>query len=83
MDADTDGEEGKYYSFNREELDIISKNTDLKTFTSYYNIDIDNPWESDRYLLLPNKNSKEEDWLKLNNFSKDDLNNQKRIQPHK
>ena len=79
MDADTDGEEGKYYSFNREELDIISKNTDLKTFTSYYNIDIDNPWESDRYLLLPNKNSKEEDWLKLNNFSKDDLNNQKRI----
>ena len=79
MDADTDGEEGKYYSFNREELDIISKNTDLKTFTSYYNIDIDNPWESDRYLLLPNKNNEEENWLKLNNFSKDDLNNQKRI----
>ena len=79
MDADTDGEEGKYYSFNREELDVISKNTDLKTFTSYYNIDIDNPWESDRYLLLPNRNNKEEYWLKLNNLSKDDLNNQKRI----
>jgi len=79
MDADTDGEEGKYYSFNREELDIISKNTDFKIFTSYYNIDIDNPWESDRYLLLPNKNNEEENWLKLNNFSKDDLNNQKRI----
>jgi hypothetical protein len=79
MDADTDGEEGKYYSFSREELDIIFKNTDLKTFTSYYNIDIDNPWESDRYLLLPNKNNKEEDWLQLNNFSKDHLNNQKRI----
>ena len=29
MDADTDGEEGKYYSFNKVELDIISKNTDL------------------------------------------------------
>ena len=79
MDADTDGEEGKYYSFNREELDIISKNTDFKIFTSYYNVDIDNPWESDRYLLLPNKNNEEENWLKLNNFSKDDLNNQKRI----
>ncbi|MFL2633554.1 MAG: thioredoxin domain-containing protein [Candidatus Marisimplicoccus sp.] len=79
MDADTDGEEGKYYSFSREELDIISNNTDLKTFTNYYNIDIDNPWESDRYLLLPNKNNKEEDWLQLNNFSKDYLNNQKRI----
>ena len=35
MDADTDGEEGKYYSFSREELDLISKNTDFKTFTSY------------------------------------------------
>ena len=79
MDADTDGEEGKYYSFNKEELDIISKNTDLKTFTSYYNIDLNNPWESDRYLLLPNKNNKEKDWLKLNNVSLDDLNNQKKI----
>jgi len=79
MDADTDGEEGKYYSFNKEELDIISKNTDLKTFTSYYNIDLNNPWESDRYLLLPNNNNKEKDWLKLNNVSLDDLNNQKKI----
>jgi uncharacterized protein YyaL (SSP411 family) len=79
MDADTDGEEGKYYSFNKEELDIISENTDLKTFTSYYNIDLNNPWESDRYLLLPNNNNKEKDWLKLNNVSLDDLNNQKKI----
>ena len=79
MDADTDGEEGKYYSFNKEELDIISKNTDLKTFTSYYNIDLNNPWESDRYLLLPNNNNKEKGWLKLNNVSLDDLNNQKKI----
>ena len=77
MDADTDGEEGKYYSFNREELNIISKNTDFKTFTSYYSIDINNPWENDRYLLLPNKNDYEENWLKLNNVSKDDLDNQK------
>ena len=77
MDADTDGEEGKYYSFNREELNIISKNTDFKTFTSYYRIDINNPWENDRYLLLPNKNDYEENWLKLNNVSKDDLDNQK------
>ena len=38
-----------------------------------------NPWESDRYLLLPNNNNKEKDWLKLNNVSLDDLNNQKKI----
>ena len=79
MDADTDGEEGKYYSFNREELDLISKNTDFKTFTSYYNIDINNPWEDDRYLLLPNKNNFEADWLKTNNLSKSDLLSQKKI----
>ena len=79
MDADTDGEEGKYYSFSREELDLISKNTDFKTFTSYYNIDINNPWEDDRYLLLPNKNNFEADWLKSNNLSKSVLLSQKKI----
>ena len=42
MDADTDGEEGKYYSFTKDELEIISKNTDFSVFTSYYNIDIKN-----------------------------------------
>ena len=79
MDADTDGEEGKYYSFSREELDLISKNTDFKIFTSYYNIDIDNPWEDNRYLLLPNKNNNENVWLKSNNLSKSDLLSQKKI----
>ena len=79
MDADTDGEEGKYYSFNREELDIISKNTDFETFTSYYNIEINNPWEDDRYLLLPISKSYESDWLKANNLSKSDLSFQKGI----
>ena len=79
MDADTDGEEGKYYSFNRKELDLISKNTDFKIFTSYYNIDIDNPWEDNRYLLLPNKNNDETVWLKSNNLSKSDLLSQKKI----
>ena len=29
MDADTDGEEGKYYSFKKDELEEISKNTDF------------------------------------------------------
>ena len=79
MDADTDGEEGKYYSFSRKELDFISKNTDFKIFTSYYNIDIDNSWEDNRYLLLPNKNNYETDWLKVNNLSKSELLSLKRI----
>ena len=55
MDADTDGEEGKYYSFSKDELEIISENTDFSVFTSFYNIDLDKPWENNRFLLLPKK----------------------------
>ena len=35
--------------------------------------------EDDRYLLLPNKNNFEADWLKSNNLSKSDLLSQKKI----
>ena len=59
MDADTDGEEGKYYSFQKEELEKISGSTDFELFTSYYNIELGNPWEDDKYLLLPNEYSLE------------------------
>jgi len=59
MDADTDGEEGKYYSFTKDELEIISKNTDFSIFTNYYNIDIKKPWENNRFLLLPKKDNNE------------------------
>ena len=59
MDADTDGEEGKYYSFTKDELEIISKNTDFSVFTNYYNIDIKKPWENNRFLLLPKKANNE------------------------
>jgi uncharacterized protein YyaL (SSP411 family) len=34
MDADTDGEEGKYYSYEMDELKMISENTDFKLFLS-------------------------------------------------
>ena len=40
MDADTDGEEGKYYSFKKDELEEISRNTDFDLFTSYFNIEV-------------------------------------------
>tara|TARA_B100000963_G_scaffold190138_1_gene165441 strand:+ start:94 stop:2313 length:2220 start_codon:yes stop_codon:yes gene_type:complete len=79
MDADTDGEEGKYYSFNREELDLISENTDFRIFKSYYNIDINNPWEDNRYLLLPVRKNYETDWLRANNLLKSDLSSQRKI----
>ena len=77
MDADTDGEEGKYYSFKEEELKRISGNTDFDLFTSYYNINLDNPWEDDKYLLLPNEYSQENEWVNSNNISSKEFNNLK------
>ena len=78
MDADTDGEEGKYYSFKKDELEEISRNTDFDLFTSYFNIELDNPWEDDKYLLLPNEYSLEDDWLKSNNISVKELKDLKK-----
>ena len=73
MDADTDGEEGKYYSYEMDELKMISKNTDFDLFLSYYNIDVENPWERNRFLLLPNKFNYEKKWIDSNNVSKKEI----------
>ena len=78
MDADTDGEEGKYYSFKKDELEEISRNTDFDLFTSYFNIELDDPWEDDKYLLLPNEYSLEDDWIKSNNISIEELKDLKK-----
>ena len=53
MDADSDGEEGKYYSYTKDELEVISENTDFSVFKSYYNIKLSYPWENNKFLLLP------------------------------
>ena len=74
MDADTDGEEGKYYSYEMDELKMISENTDFDLFLSYYNIDVENPWEKNRFLLLPNKFNYEKKWIDSNNVSKKEIN---------
>ena len=73
IDADTDGEEGKYYSYEMDELKMISENTDFDLFLSYYNIDVENPWEKNRFLLLPNKFNYEKKWIDSNNISKKEI----------
>jgi uncharacterized protein YyaL (SSP411 family) len=73
MDADTDGEEGKYYSFDYNELTQISNETDFNLFQSYFNLDPSNPWENDKYLLLPIENKNLSDWLIDNNINEEDL----------
>ena len=74
MDADTDGEEGKYYSFDYNELLEISSDSNLSSFLSYFNIDIDKPWENNKYLLMPNNN---DNWLEKNKISEEELNSLK------
>jgi len=71
MDADTDGEEGKYYSFDFNELNQISNGTDFNLFLSYFNLDPNNPWENDKYLLLPIDNKNLSDWLIDNSITEE------------
>jgi len=70
MDADTDGEEGKYYSFNLNEIELISsEQTDL--FNSYFNIDLDKPWDNNKFLLIPKRDLKS--WLSSNSLNKNEF----------
>ncbi len=51
LDADSEGEEGKYYTWTREELQtIIGK--DFQRFAEYYRLDSGGLWENGRYILL-------------------------------
>ncbi len=70
MDADTDGEEGKYYSFNLNEIESIS-GEQINLFNSFFNIDIDSPWDNNKFLLLPTRDLKS--WLTINSLDKDEF----------
>jgi len=70
MDADTDGEEGKYYSFNLNEIESIS-GEQIDLFNSFFNINLDNPWDNNKFLLLPTRDL--ESWLTANSINKDDF----------
>jgi len=68
MDADTDGEEGKYYSFNENEIKLIS-GEQIELFNSFFNIDLNKPWDNNKFLLLPTRDI--ESWLSSNSLNKD------------
>jgi len=70
MDADTDGEEGKYYSFNLNEIEQIAGG-EINLFNSFFNIDKDNPWDNNKFLLLPTRDI--ESWLRSNKINKDEF----------
>lgn len=51
LDADSEGEEGKFYVWKEEELvEILNK--DFPLFADYYNINENGRWENETYILL-------------------------------
>ena len=51
LDADSEGEEGKFYVWKQNELEQILKD-DIELFSKYYNINSKGFWEHGNYILL-------------------------------
>jgi uncharacterized protein YyaL (SSP411 family) len=70
LDADSEGEEGKFYIWSRKELEGLLEG-DLDLFAAYYNILSEEMWQNNRYILF--RNTDPEDFaadrgLDLNTF---------------
>lgn len=51
LDADSEGEEGKFYVWNKVELKAILKD-DFDLFSNYFNVNTKGFWENENYILL-------------------------------
>ncbi len=58
LDADSEGVEGKYYVWNKEELQQIAKDK-FNIIADYYNVNHLGLWEHDNYILLRNDSDDE------------------------
>lgn len=70
LDADSDGEEGKFYVWKEEELKTILGD-DFTVFADYYNVNKKGLWEHGNYILLRDKG--DEVIAKKNDLSVKDL----------
>ena len=65
LDADSEGEEGRFYCWNISELKSVLK-SDFNWVKNYYSINPDGFWEDDKYILLKRKSDQdfavEMDW---------------------
>lgn len=93
IDADSEGEEGKYYVWTSDELENILKE-EYNLFSKYYNVNAFGEWEDSKNILM--RLTDDEDFCKANNISieslnskikqwKQELNNARnqRIKPHR
>ena len=58
LDADSEGEEGKFYIWNETELKLLIRE-DFDIFKDYYNINSKGLWEHGNYILLRKKTKKQ------------------------
>lgn len=58
LDADSEGIEGKYYTWSEEELALILGD-DFGWFSDYYNINENGYWENNQFILLRKKDKNE------------------------
>ena len=70
LDADTEGEEGKFYCWTQEELEKLS-DIDFAFLKEYYNINQRGYWEEERYILL--RIQLDEDFAKSKGMSLQEL----------
>ncbi len=70
LDADSEGVEGKYYVWQKEELQQILKDK-FSLFADYFNVNDIGFWEHDNYILL--RNESDEKLAKKHNISVEEL----------
>lgn len=56
LDADSDGEEGKFYIWTADELKALIPQKDWLLFEAYYNVNQKGYWEHGNYILLRKEN---------------------------
>lgn len=72
LDADSEGEEGKFYIWTAEEIDAILTD-DLELIKAYYSISKKGNWEDDKNILY--RKTTDKDFAKKHNLSIDELSN--------
>lgn len=71
LDADSEGEEGKYYVWEKKQLRNILDD-DYPLFSAYFNVDEKGYWENNKYILL--RSQSEEDFARDQQLSPRQMN---------
>ncbi len=73
LDADSEGEEGKFYVWKAEEIEaVLQDEKNLKIFNDYYEVNSRGNWEEHKNILYRRKS--DEDIAKKHNVTVDELN---------